>query len=383
VNRRLRIFVPSAAELLTDHAPNGEGLIAWQLFSGLAGRGHEVVVCARRADLNEQCPFQLIETGPASRFESIEPLMYARRVRAIFEGLGGPSNFDAVHWLFPQGQVNSFVPPPGTSYVVGPLSPSWPQDATSGRRRAGDAVRAGLTPLFERLHRRTLEAASCILISTAAALKVVPPVVHQKTRVLPYGVDSRRFAPTPLPQHPVVLFLGRLEAPKGVRYLVEAFASVRTEVPDAVLVLAGDGPERPWVEQRRRELDLDDSIQLRGHVPHEQTPQLLRECSLLCLPSHGEPFGMVLLEAMAAGRPVVAVGAGGPRCLVDPERGGRLVNWADHLGLSVVLAELLKDKAKLINMGRFNRAQVDLRFNLDYVIGELESIYQGVKWADN
>jgi glycogen(starch) synthase len=201
--------------------------------------------------------------------------------------------------------------------------------------------------------------------------------------VFPYGIDSKRLAPAPLPERPEVLFLGRLEAAKGIRHLVEAFSRVRKEVPDSQLILACDGPERSWVEERRRELHLMDSIQLLGRVPHEQTPGLLQQCSLLCLPSHDEPFGMVLLEAMAAGRAVVAVGAGAPQYLVDPERGGRLVNWADHLGLSVALAELLRDEAKLIEMGRFNRAQVDVRFNLNDLIGELELIYEGVTWAVN
>ena len=92
---------------------------------------------------------------------------------------------------------------------------------------------------------------------------------------------------------------------------------------------------------------------------------------------------MVLLEAMAAGRAVVTVGRGAPRYLVDPERGGRLVNWADELGLAAALTELLLDDAKLIEMGQFNRVQVDLRFNLDLLIDELESIYQRVNWAAN
>src|SRR5204862_7357867 len=70
----LRVLVPSASALLTDHRPHGEGLIAWDVFSGLAARGHELVVCAREAALRSSPPFEVVETGRASRWESVEPL---------------------------------------------------------------------------------------------------------------------------------------------------------------------------------------------------------------------------------------------------------------------------------------------------------------------
>lgn len=371
--RPLRIFVPSAATLLTDHREHGEGLIAWELFSGLAERGYELVVCARSVEARSVPPFEVVEMGRGSRWESIEPLAYSRGVARVFDRAGGWRRFDLVHWLFPQGADEVLFSPGSTAFVIGPHSPAW----AAGPRKLeiGDVVRQAARPLFRFLHERALSAASVILISVPEAELTVPLRFRAKTRLLPFGVDEAAFRLTPLPSTPTILFVGRLAAEKGIRDLVDAFALMRGREKGVRLVLAGDGPEREWVKGRGRDPGLDGSLELVGAVPHRRVSELLNEASLLCLPSRGEPFGMVILEAMASGRPVVAVNGPGPRYLLDDGRGGYLVPPADVPALAEALARVLGDPVRLKDMGRHNRRKIEGELSWRRILDVLEDVY--------
>ena len=367
------MFVPSGSDALTDHEGHGEGLIAWHLLCGLAARGHELVVCARTARLDTAPPFELIETGPAASWESVEPLAYARLARRLCERQGGAGSFDLAHWLLPGGAARTlFVPPHGLPLVVGPHSASWPTGPRTRPWGPGDLIAPLVAPLVARTRRRTLAAATVLLGTTPEALAGWPDA---KAHIVPRGIDPARFSVAPLPAVPTVLFIGALRRSKGVHELIAGFATARARVPAARLVIAGEGPERSSLEQLVGLLGLGDAVTLVGPVRHEQIPALLAASSLLCLPSHGEPFGMAVLEAMAAGRAVVACDAGGPRQLVDRDAGGRLVPAGDADALGSALATLLADPAALARLGAFNRARVEAGYTLEHVVDLVEAAY--------
>lgn len=372
----MRIFVPSSAALLTDRAGHGEGLIAWAILSGLAARGHELVVCAREADLAADPPFELIVAGRASRFESVEPFAYARWVRKMLAGLGGTRRFDVAHWIFPQSRNELILGPLGLPLLVGPHSLEWP--SASRPLAAGDLVRVALAPIFQARRRRMLGGAKAVLVSTPAAVAILPRRVRSEARTVPFGVDAELFTATEAPPVSRVTFVGALRVEKGIRELVNAFALVQARLPTAELVIVGDGPERLWVEETARRCGLGDALRVVGAVAHERVPALLAESAVICLPSHGEPYGMAVLEAMAAGRAVVAVDAGGPRFLVDPVRGGRLVPPGDAAALGAALIELLCDPDGLRMMGAFNRERVDEALSLNAMLDALEALYAEV-----
>jgi glycosyltransferase involved in cell wall biosynthesis len=376
--RSLRIFVPSAASLLTDHRGHGEGLIASSICSGLAARGHELVVCARHVDLDVKPAFQVVETGPASRWESIEPLAYARRTMRLFQRLGGAQRFDVVHWMFPQGQEEVLFSPLGSAaFVIGPHSLEWA--VASKPTKAGDLVRQAIRPVSMRRHRRSLAAASAVFVSVPEASSLVPPEFRWKLRVLPFGIDTKTFRPTPLPSEPSVLFIGRLDISKGVRELLPAADRIRSELPDVRLRVAGDGPDADWLRSEANRLGVAETIELLGPVPHGEAPSLLAESSVLFAPSRGEPFGMTVLEAMACGRAVVALDEGGPRYLLDGSSNSsaprQLVDASDRDALSDALLNLLRDREGLAAIGDANRQRVEAKFSLEGMLDELEEAY--------
>jgi glycosyltransferase involved in cell wall biosynthesis len=136
------------------------------------------------------------------------------------------------------------------------------------------------------------------------------PAARGKTEVVSSGVDLERFALTPAPDGPTrFLCIGALTERKNVLRLAAAFEQV-----DGTLAFVGDGPLRAQLEGR-------DRVELHGRVPHDEIPALLAGAHVLAQPSTLEPLGQALLEAMAAGRPVVATRIGGPPEFVPPGAG--------------------------------------------------------------
>ena len=163
-------------------------------------------------------------------------------------------------------------------------------------------------------------------------LEAKVPAARGKTHVVDSGVDLDAIRPAPAPEGPrAYLCVGSLTERKNVIRLARAFE----RAGEGTLTFAGDGPLGAELEGR-------EGIRLLGRVPHERIPQLLADSHVLCQPSLVEPFGQALLEAMAAGRSVVATKVGGPPEFVPPEA-GILVDPFDE----EELAEALRRAAEL------------------------------------
>ena len=132
--------------------------------------------------------------------------------------------------------------------------------------------------------------------------------------IVPNMVDVNAFwrAAPSLPDVPTVVSLGALVPRKGHLELVDAFAVVARELPEARLLIAGDGPLRGRLQRRIRHRELSDRVTLLGPVPESGKADLLRNAHVACFPSrYGESFGIVLLEAMATNGPAVIGGRNG------------------------------------------------------------------------
>jgi glycosyltransferase involved in cell wall biosynthesis len=142
-------------------------------------------------------------------------------------------------------------------------------------------------------------------------LETKVPEARGKVEVIDCGVDLERFRVEPAPAGPTAyLCVGSLIERKNVVRLAEAFA----RVDSGTLTFVGDGP-------LRGELDGRKGVTIEGRIPHDDVPARLARSHVLCQPSLVEPFGLALLEAMAAGRSVVATRIGGPPEFVPPEAG--------------------------------------------------------------
>lgn len=204
------------------------------------------------------------------------------------------------------------------------------------------ALRPVLRPLARRLAFRTA-------VSNDARL-TAERWLGGAYRILPNGVDVERFAKSePWPtDRPAVLFVGRHEERKGLSVLLDAFARLDG---DAVLWVAGEGPQTRELKARGV-----PGVEWLGPVPDDEKARRLRAASVFCAPSlYGESFGIVLLEAMAAGVPVVASDIPGYRDVARRDREAVLVAPDDPVALRDALARVLGDGsgvAPLVEAGR-------------------------------
>jgi hypothetical protein len=169
--------------------------------------------------------------------------------------------------------------------------------------------------------------------------------------------------------------LGRLAHPdKGVEPLLEALAALR--VPFEARIV-GEGPDRARFESRRSDLGLEDRVEFAGAVSHDQVPEALSRARVVAVPSMwNEPFGIVGLEAMACGRPVVAFDVGAVGEWLIPGETGLLVDRGDVNGLSLALQRLLEDDALADRLGAAGRRRAITAFGQAAHLESLQQIYE-------
>ena len=207
-------------------------------------------------------------------------------------------------------------------------------------------------PFFDKLHGK-------IAVSEAAK-DTVARYFGGEFVIIPNGIDAERFGGEhvqPLEQYedgrPNILFVGRLEPRKGFRYLLRAFPHVKKEFPKARLIVVGAYEREEMASHLHyaREHHLT-GVKFVGRVSDEDLPRYYRSCHVFCAPSTGfESFGIVLLEAMAAGKPAVASNIPGYRDLLDDGKEGILAEPKDERSLAEALIRILRDPAMQRDMG--------------------------------
>lgn len=190
-----------------------------------------------------------------------------------------------------------------------------------------------------------------------AAREFVSEFFPGEYRLTPNGVDVARFAkakPLDLGEGKKVLFLGRIEARKGLEVLVRAMA--RLDDLDAQLIVAGTGPEEKYCRNLAESLDLD--VRFLGRLGEEELPRIYRRADVYCAPGlGGESFGIVLLEAMAAGAPVVcsdllgyrAVASGAATLVPAGQTGPLAAALREVLTRDDLAAEMSKQSERMAN----------------------------------
>jgi glycosyltransferase involved in cell wall biosynthesis len=188
----------------------------------------------------------------------------------------------------------------------------------------------------------------------------------EKLRVIPVGVDSSIFFNHPgdeVPDPNQILFVGIMRYIKGVDVLFEAMRTLIERRPSLRLVLAGGGYYRDYrlhekkLRSMARECQIGDHVRFVGMKSPREVAKLMRQSSLLVLPSRAESFGAVLVEALACGRPVVATRCGGPEDIVN-ERVGILVPKEDVSALVEGIERVLTNRAKY-KPANLNRYAID------------------------
>ncbi|HSI32432.1 MAG: glycosyltransferase family 4 protein [Phycisphaerae bacterium] len=181
-----------------------------------------------------------------------------------------------------------------------------------------------------------------------------------RARVIYNGINLTDFAAPPSgprPARPYVLGIGRHVAQKGFDVLIRAFALAALPTHD--LVIAGDGPERPALAELARSLGVGDRVRIPGKADRPTAIDLFQQCETFVLPSRHEPMGIVNLEAMAAGKPVVATRVGGVPEVVTDGVTGLLVEPANPDALATALRQLSADAGLRTRLGNAGRLRAE------------------------
>jgi glycosyltransferase involved in cell wall biosynthesis len=221
-----------------------------------------------------------------------------------------------------------------------------------------------------------------IVVSESVATKH-KGAAARKSRMIHDGIDVNRFAPSAAPAPDAVVgFIGRLSEEKGLASLVEAAGAVLERVRAARFVVVGepftpeDARHLAEVKTRIRDLGLVAAFDFRGYV--EDVRDFLGAIRVLALPSRRESLGLVALEAMAVGRPVVAFNVGGLREIITNNEDGILVSPGDVPAFARALISLLEDAGLARRMGEKGRAVVVSRFSSDLSARRTMDVYEEI-----
>jgi len=219
---------------------------------------------------------------------------------------------------------------------------------------------------------------------------VIPPGIHPERFAGPGNVEAlkKEFG---LRDKQIILFVGRLAKRKGVKEFIEkSFLRIVREVPDACLVIVGDNPSESLTDRDDAlgeiravisTLNLQAHVRLHGSVSDDELVKLYQACDVVVLPALAETddvegFGIVLLEAAAAGKPAVATRVGGIPDAVEDGKTGILVEPGDYEGLAQAIAHLLNDPLALSKMGGVAKQRTKKEFGWKKILDRYETAFR-------
>lgn len=202
------------------------------------------------------------------------------------------------------------------------------------------------------------------------------------------GIDLSRFTPTEAPDSiyekfdipkrvPIVSYIGRVDAEKHLDVLVKAFAEVKASVQDAHLLIVGSGTELDNLKQLCSELSLGDDATFTGRVTDEELEELHKIGDVYCMPSPAELQSIATLEAMASGKPIVAVDAGALKELCQDGRNGYLCERDDNQAIAKGVSAILSNKDLASDFGSESLV-IAKTHDLRTTIEKFESIYSNL-----
>ena len=352
--------------------PGGVQVHIGQLSHHLRERGHDVVVLAPGESPGFRDGARIVgRPYPVHVNGSVARLCFSRRSSRVVRKALEVFTPDVIHVHDPLTPSTSML---GvlhkTAPVVATFHSYFARDHFEGR--VYSAIAPLLRPVWHKVDRR-------LAVSTAARHSVCSRMGDAPVEIVPNGADVAVFAaaaPAQLPPGRRLLFVGRLEPRKGFPVAVRAFAMLAPQYPDLQLVVVGDGQEHRAVNELPAE--LRDRVHMMGRVSYEALPTYHKASDIFVSPATGsESFGIVLVEAMAAGLPLVASDIAGYREVARDGKEGLLVRPSDPGALARGVKRLLDSPALAAALGEGGAVRARA-FAWDRIIDRLESVYDSL-----
>ena len=346
----------------------------------LARRGHEVTVVTSQHDRTLSAEetvdgFRVVRVRPRFIFMQtpITP-----RMRGSLRALSA----DVVH---------AHSPPPLASHYAGAVASERgiPYVVTY---HCDVELPSAFGSVVESIYRRSLGAdtlrnANQVIVTTRTYAATSRAIWRYNPSVIPNAVDHRRFRPDVdgsavraklriPPEVPIVLLVGRIVPHKGVEHFVEA----ARYVPDARFLVAGGGSSLDAMKRLALSMGVEDRVRFLGRISDDRLPEVYAACDVFVLPSVSrlEAFGIVALEAMSTGKPVIVADIPGVREIIEDGRDGLLADPVNPRDLAEKIRRLLSDPEGRQTMGARGREKVLESFSIERVTDRIEAVYRAI-----
>jgi glycosyltransferase involved in cell wall biosynthesis len=356
-----------------------------ELSEALARRGHEVHIFTRRGDFESYDKINGVHYQRVDVDSSGDMLAQMDRMsNALYDRFGAVQKlfgkFDVVHghdW-HPVLALTRMKKEYGLPFILTMHSTEW--------GRNGNNFGYGISQ--EISHREWLGCyeASQVIVTTKrmqdelmwiyslppGKIHIIPNgiMLGKMRRGLDAGRVKEKYGIHPLA--PMVLFCGRMSVQKGPDLLVEAIPGVLRNRPDVRFVFMGEGGMRAECERRARELGVADACRFLGYTSSSEKEELINACDLMCVPSRNEPFGVVVLEAWDARKPVVATEA--VSIIRNFEDG--LLAYAQPESIAWCINRLLSNPTEMKKLAEAGYSRIDTEFSWDRIATRTEKVYE-------
>lgn len=378
-------------ESLHSIAVGGVAAHVTELAAALARKGHRIHVFTRHAvgqadhDRRDDVHYHRCTYSPHSDFVDDINNMCRAMVDRVFEVENLVGRFDVIHahdWL----TANAMI-----WIKQGRLHPCLFTIHSTEYARCGNAFPMGRSERIRAQERAgTCWADHVIAVSQATKDEIawmyeVPP---WKTSVVYNGVSPQRFDESTDPDadkrryhigphDPTILFCGRLSWQKGPDILVNAIPGILRQHPSSRFMFAGEGDMSDALESQIRQLGVSHAVRFLGYRQGDELIRLYKLAEAVCVPSRNEPFGIVVLEAWSANKPVIATQNGGPAEYVRHEVDGLKI-YPNPESVTWGVNQMFCDFDRARWMGQNGRKAVQERFTWDTITEQMLAIYQGL-----
>lgn len=369
---------------------NGVATFSRTLAQGLAARGHDVLVIApsqtgrKYKEVDDNYPVYRTRSVPFPFYQnfriSINPQREVKKIIEEFEP-------DVVHiqmlmWI---GQAamrygnKAGIPIVSTNHAM-------PENLLDNLRLLAPVARP-INYMLKEYGRRFHSKSDCVTMPTQSAIDMFDVELPKPMLAISNGINLSRFKPGKVPKklykkykipenRQIITYVGRLDAEKHLWLLVKAFAKVRRG-RDVQLLIVGDGTDSDNLKELVRELKIVKRTTFTGRVPDEDLTQLHRIGTVFAMPSPAELQSIALLEAMASGKPTVAVDAGALKELCQDGVNGELCEQDNVEQMATALAKILDDE-KLAKKYGEKSLEIAKTHDIEYTLDRFEEVYRSV-----
>lgn len=374
----------------------GMNVYIQELSHQLAGLGHQVDIITRRSDegptiteISKNLRLVQIEVGPKEPIEkelaiSYVPAFADQLIRFAKQEFQSPGDsYDVVHSHYWQGAQAGMLLAQDLKVPHVVMFHTLGEAKNRARASESEPERRIKT---ERMQANKADAIVVASIHERGLLQRYYGVPEEKVSVIPCGVDIEHFTPLNAkdcrrelglqPDKPVILWIGRLEELKGVDILIGAAAEI--EEKDFVVLIVGGGADadrlRPELKAEVKNAGLEEVVFFKDAVSREKLPLYYGAADAVVIPSYYESFGLVAVEAMASGRPVIASRVGGLVSIVTDGVDGYLIPWRCPEPFAEKIEVLMRNSELRENFGKAARRSVEI-FAWEHIGKRVEELY--------